>query len=350
MLTATAISKAQGSKQLFQDVSLQLSDRRRIALIGSNGVGKTTLIEILLGIQDPDKGTVNRPAAGSIGYLPQTLQDELVGTALDATLEGASHITDLEERLSELRERLSRVEGPAQEHLLKEYGDLQSRFEHLGGYAVESEAQRVLAGLGFDSETMVRDVQELSGGWKMRVALARLLLAKPDIMILDEPTNHLDVDSVTWLEDQLSEWRGCLLFVSHDRDFIDSVANRVIELDGHSSHEYVGSFSDFVTARELRLSQLEALAAHQKRKIEDTERFIERFRYKASKAKQVQSRIKALDRVEVVEVLTAKELKAKFQFPEPRRSSRIVAEFAAAGAAYGDRQILKDVSFVIERG
>ncbi len=350
MLTATAISKAQGSKQLFQDVSLQLSDRRRIALIGSNGVGKTTLIEILLGIQDPDKGTVNRPAAGSIGYLPQTLQDELVGTALDATLEGASHITDLEERLSELRERLSRVEGPAQEHLLKEYGDLQSRFEHLGGYAVESEAQRVLAGLGFDSETMVRDVQELSGGWKMRVALARLLLAKPDIMILDEPTNHLDVDSVTWLEDQLSEWRGCLLFVSHDRDFIDSVANRVIELDGHSSHEYVGSFSDFVTARELRLSQLEALAAHQKRKIEDTERFIERFRYKASKAKQVQSRIKALDRVEVVEVLTAKELKAKFQFPEPRRSSRIVAEFDAAGAAYGDRQILKDVSFVIERG
>ncbi len=350
MLTASAISKAQGSKQLFRDVSLQLSGRRRVALIGSNGVGKTTLIEILLGIQDPDRGNVQRPTASSIGYLPQTLQDELVGTALDATLGGASHITDLEERLGELREVLSRAESSDQDHLLKEYGDLQSRFEHLGGYAVESEAQRVLAGLGFDSELMFRDVQELSGGWKMRVALARLLLAKPDILILDEPTNHLDVDSVTWLEHQLVEWPGCLLFVSHDRDFIDSVANRVIELDGHSSHEYVGSFSEFVTARELRLSQLEALAAHQKRKVEDTERFIERFRYKASKAKQVQSRIKALDRVDLVEVLTAKELKAKFEFPEPRRSSRIVVEFDAAGAAYGDQQILKDVSFVIERG
>ena len=177
MLTASAISKAQGSKQLFRDVSFQLSERRRSALIGSNGVGKTTLIEILLGIQDPDKGNVQRPTAGSIGYLPQTLQDELVGTALEATLEGASHITDLEERLSELREVLSRAEGSDQDHLLKEYGDLQSRFEHLGGYAVESEAQRVLAGLGFDSELMFRDVQELSGGWKMRVALARLLLA-----------------------------------------------------------------------------------------------------------------------------------------------------------------------------
>ncbi len=350
MLTATALSKEQGSRQLFQNVSLQLSSGRRIALVGSNGVGKTTLIEILLGIQDPDSGSVHRPSDLSIGYLPQDLEEELVGSALEVTLQGASHIISLEERLVELREELSLGEGEDQGRLLEEYGDLQSRFEQLGGYAVEAEAQRVLAGLGFDHEMMYRDALELSGGWQMRVVLARLLLSEPDVLILDEPTNHLDVDSVSWLEDQFSTWAGCILFVSHDRDFIDGVANRVIELDGRSSYEYVGGFSDFVASRELRLAQLEASAAQQNRKLAQTERFIERFRYKASKAKQVQSRVKALSRVDRVEVPEANDLKAKFDFPEPRRSARVVVEFDEATAAYGDQIVLTDVSFVIERG
>ena len=350
MLTATALSKEQGSRQLFENVSLQLSSGRRIALVGSNGVGKTTLIEILLGIQDPDSGSVHRPSDLSIGYLPQDLEEELVGSALEVTLQGASHIISLEERLVELREELSLGEGEDQGRLLDEYGDLQSRFEQLGGYAVEAEAQRVLAGLGFDHEMMYRDALELSGGWQMRVVLARLLLSEPDVLILDEPTNHLDVDSVSWLEDQFSTWAGCILFVSHDRDFIDGVANRVIELDGRSSYEYVGGFSDFVASRELRLAQLEASAAQQNRKLAQTERFIERFRYKASKAKQVQSRVKALSRVDRIEVPEANDLKAKFDFPEPRRSARVVAEFDEATAAYGDQIVLTDVSFVIERG
>ena len=350
MLTATALSKEQGSRQLFENVSLQLSSGRRIALVGSNGVGKTTLIEILLGIQDPDSGSVHRPSDLSIGYLPQDLEEELVGSALEVTLQGASHIISLEQRLVELREELSLGEGEDQGRLLDEYGDLQSRFEQLGGYAVEAEAQRVLAGLGFDHEMMYRDALELSGGWQMRVVLARLLLSEPDVLILDEPTNHLDVDSVSWLEDQFSTWAGCILFVSHDRDFIDGVANRVIELDGRSSYEYVGGFSDFVASRELRLAQLEASAAQQNRKLAQTERFIERFRYKASKAKQVQSRVKALSRVDRIEVPEANDLKAKFDFPEPRRSARVVVEFDEATAAYGDQIVLTDVSFVIERG
>ena len=350
MLTATALSKEQGSRQLFQNVSLQLSSGRRIALVGSNGVGKTTLIEILLGVQDPDSGTVHRPVDLSIGYLPQDLEEELVGSAVQVTLQGASHIVSIEKRLAELQEDLTKSHEADQGQLLEEYGNLQSRFEQLGGYAIEAEAQRILAGLGFDQEQMDRDTRELSGGWRMRVALARLLLSEPDILILDEPTNHLDVDSVAWLEEQFSTWSGCILFVSHDRDFIDCIANRVIELDGYSSHEYVGGFSDFVAARELRLTQMAASAAQQSRKFAETERFIERFRYKASKAKQVQSRVKALERTDRIEVPEVADLKAKFDFPEPRRSARVVVEFAGATAAYGDQIVLSDVSFVIERG
>jgi len=350
VLTATALSKEQGSRQLFQNVSLQLSPGRRIALIGSNGVGKTTLIEILLGLQEADSGTVHRPTTLSIGYLPQDLEEELVGSALEVTLQGASQITSLEERLVDLREELSSGTADGQNQLLEEYGNLQSRFEQLGGYAIEAEAQRVLSGLGFDEKLMRRNARELSGGWRMRVALARLLLSEPDVLILDEPTNHLDVDSVSWLEDQFSTWAGCILFVSHDRDFIDCVANRVIELDGYSSQEYVGGFSDFVASRELRLAQLEASAAQQNRKFAETEKFIERFRYKASKARQVQSRVKALERVDRIQVPETNDLKAKFDFPDPRRSARVVVEFDHATAAYGDQTVLDDVSFVIERG
>jgi len=327
-----------------------LSPGRRIALVGANGVGKTTLIEILLGTQDPDAGNVHRPTNLSIGYLPQELEDELKGSVLEVTLQGAAQIVGLQQRLLELQDQLTGLEGPDQDQLLSEYGETQSQFEQLGGYAIESEAQRVLAGLGFDPESVRRDVLELSGGWRMRVALAKLLLAQPDVLILDEPTNHLDVDSVAWLEEQLSVWSGCILFVSHDRDFIDCVANRVIELDGHSSHEYVGGFSEFVVSRETRLAQLEAAAAHQNRKLAHTERFIERFRYTASKARQVQSRVKAIERTDRIRVPDSKELQAKFEFPLPRRSSRVVVEFENAAAGYDNQTVLSEVSLVIERG
>ena len=350
MLTATALTKTHGARHLFRDVSIQLSPGRRIALVGANGVGKTTLIEILLGTQDPDAGNVHRPTNLSIGYLPQELEDELKGSVLEVTLQGAAQIVGLQQRLLELQDQLTGLEDPNQDQLLSEYGETQSQFEQLGGYAIESEAQRVLAGLGFDPESVRRDVFELSGGWRMRVALAKLLLAQPDVLILDEPTNHLDVDSVAWLEEQLSVWSGCILFVSHDRDFIDCVANRVIELDGHSGHEYVGGFSEFVVSRETRLAQLEAAAAHQNRKFADTERFIERFRYKASKARQVQSRVKAIERTERIRVPDSKELQAKFEFPLPRRSSRVVVELENAAAGYDDQTVLSDVSIVIERG
>ena len=220
----------------------------------------------------------------------------------------------------------------------------------MGGYALEADARKVLAGLGFKDTDGDRPVRELSGGWRMRVALARLLLAKPDVLILDEPTNHLDVDSVAWLEQQLAAWPGALLFVSHDRDFIDAVADRVIELAEGTALEYVGGFAEFVVQREERLQRIEAAAARQAREIAKVEQFIDRFRYKATKARQVQSRIKTIEKLEQIKVPERKELVAKFAFPEPPRSSRVIAEFNDATVGYGDIPVVSGVSLAVERG
>ena len=351
MLTASGLSKSFGPRVLFRDVSLRLLPGRRQALVGGNGLGKTTLIEILMGTQEPDEGEVHRPKGLRIGYLPQDLHDAQEGTVLDEALSGAGHVTGIAHRLESLAHRLADVDDPDHDKLLAAYGDAQTRFEQLGGYALTAEAQRVLAGLGFDDADHNRPVKELSGGWRMRVALAALLVAKPDLLILDEPTNHLDVDSVAWLEQHLLGWGGGLLFVSHDRDFIDTVATHVLELSGGTLVEYVGGFAEFVVAREDRVAQLEAQARSQARQIAHMERFVERFRYKATKARQVQSRLKALDRIERVEVADRKELVARFGFPEPRRSSRVVAELSGVVAGYDhDRPILSGVDLVVERG
>ena len=213
MLTATGLTKKYEPRTLFRDVSIQLSNGRRIALVGGNGVGKTTLIEILIGSREPDSGQVHRPKEMTIGYLPQELDDELNGTILAVTLEGAKQINEAASKLSKLELQLGSPDASDHERILAEYGEVQSRFQQLGGYSIEAEAHRVLAGLGFSGDSTDRQVRELSGGWRMRVSLARLLLSRPDILILDEPTNHLDVDSVAWLEDQLSDWHGSLLLL-----------------------------------------------------------------------------------------------------------------------------------------
>jgi ATP-binding cassette subfamily F protein 3 len=350
VLTASGLTKSHHPRTLFRDVTLQLSAGRRVALVGGNGMGKTTLIEILMGIQEPDAGEIHRPRGMTIGYLPQELDEELDGTVIEVTLEGAHHINELAEELRALEARLGDVDAPDYDKVLSAYGETQTRFEQLGGYAIEAEAHRVLRGLGFSGTASHRQVRELSGGWRMRVSLARLLLSDPDLLILDEPTNHLDVDSVAWLEQRLVEWSGALLFVSHDRDFIDAVANRVVELDGSGCQEYVGGFAEFIVAREARLAQIEAQAAQQARRTAHMERFIERFRYKATKARQVQSRIKALEKIDAIKVPERKELKARFEFPEPQRSSRVVAELTGVSVGYDGDTVLSDVDLVVERG
>ncbi len=350
MLTATSLSKSFGTRTLFRDVTLKLAPGRRVALIGGNGTGKTTLLEILTGDQVPDEGAVHRPRGLTIGYLPQSGAEEAGGTVIEETLAGAGEVTNLAAEVHRLEGLLTESEGDALERVVEQYGEAQSRFEQLGGYALESEAHRVLAGLGFAGDETDRSVSELSGGWRMRVALARLLLAKPDLLLLDEPTNHLDVDSVGWLERYLADWTGALLFVSHDRDFIDAAANRVVELAGGTAMEYVGGFAEFVVAREERLEQVRAAAANQARQVVQTERFIERFRYKATKARQVQSRVKRLEKLDRIEVPEQEQLKARFQFPKPRRSGRVVAELDDVTVGYDGTPVLTGVNVVVERG
>ncbi len=350
MLTASGLSKAHGSRTLFDNVTIKVLPGHRTALVGGNGVGKTTLLEILVGIQEPDTGTVTRPRDLRIGYLPQDLEAVAGGTVLAETMSGAAHVNEVAEELSRLEARLADHEAPDAAEVLAAYGEAQSRFEHLGGYALEASAHKILSGLGFSPADSQRPVRELSGGWRMRVALAKLLLSEPDVLILDEPTNHLDVDSVAWLEQHLAGWSGSLLFVSHDRDFIDGVANRVVEIIGGQATEYVGGFAEFVVAREEVVARAEAAAAQQARKAAHLEQFIERFRYKATKARQVQSRIKTLEKLEAIPVPDRSRLKVRFAFPEPQRSSRIVAELAGVSVGYEGETVLSDVDLVIERG
>ena len=338
-----------GARRLFKDVTLELRPGRRIALVGGNGAGKTTLIGMLMGEIEPDEGAVHRPSNLQLGYLPQDLADDPQGTVLEEAMAGDERMQAARTRLAELEERLTSSTGDDPK-LIQDYSDAQAHFDQLGGYSAEADAHRVLAGLGFNGTDGDKPLRELSGGWRMRAALARLLVAKPDVLILDESTNHLDVDSVAWLERQLAAWPSALLFVSHDRDFIDAVAERVVELSGGTTNEYIGGFAEFVVGREERIAAIEAAAAGQARKVAQVEKFVERFRYKATKARQVQSRIKTLEKLDKIEVPTRESIKAKFGFPEPQRSARIVVELENVTAGYDGKAIVSNVNLVVERG
>jgi ATP-binding cassette subfamily F protein 3 len=293
---------------------------------------------------------VHRGKDLKIGYLPQELTETEDGSVLDTVLGGVPELRELEHRLHHLADEVAATSGPAHDRALDELGDAQHRFETLGGYAIEAEAHRVLSGLGFAPTDSDRPLTELSGGWRMRAALARLLLAQPDVLVLDEPTNHLDTDSTAWLEDTLVAYSGALLFVSHDRDFIDAVAERVVELGSGTTTEYVGGFAEFVVQREERMSQLQSAASAQQKQIDRVERFVERFRYKATKARQVQSRVKTLEKLDRIEIPDQRTLRARFAFPEPRRSSRVVAELTGVSVGYDGDAVLSGVDLVIERG
>jgi ATP-binding cassette subfamily F protein 3 len=340
------LAKAYGSRVLFREVSWQIAGSERIGLVGDNGVGKTTLCRILAGLDEADAGRVSRTRQATIGYLPQEAAATPAGSVLGEALSGFAEVwaveRDLEAVLAELRDSPS-------EALTARYGELQHRFDALGGYRLETEARVILGGLGFRELDLGRPLAAFSGGWRMRAALARLLLLRPSLLLLDEPTNHLDLESLAWLEGYLAGYDGSVVVVSHDRYFLNRMVTTIAELSPAGLALYPGNYDAYLVEREARRALQEARARNQAKRVAEIERFIERFRYKATKARQVQSRIKMLDRLERVEAEGA-DRRIRFAFPPPPRTGRHVIRLRGVHKAYGDRVVYAALDLDVERG
>ena len=351
MLTIDHLDKAFGGRALFEDASLHVYARDRIAVVGPNGSGKTTLFDMIAGEQESDAGEIRLLRGAVVGYLHQET-DALRGRPLlEEVVSSGSHVAQVGHRLALLEEEMAELEpGPERSRVVAEYGRLQDRFTSLGGYSLEHEAKRILGGLGFSTADLGRMTETFSGGWLMRIALAKLLVANPDLLMLDEPTNHLDLESVVWLERFLKTYEGAVLLISHDRDLINALASKVVELRDRKLFSYTGDYQSFVSQRELELEQAEATARNQARKVAHTQLFINRFRYKASLASRVQSRIKALEKMDLVEAPKRGRKTMHLAFPPPPRSGRVTIELSDVGFAYGDKRVYESLNVAIERG
>ncbi len=352
MIEIRNITLSYGSRTIFGGVNAVINKGDRIGLVGSNGAGKSTLLKILCGLEHSDDGEIEKPKYASVGYLPQ---DAIVvgSRALFDEVESAfDNVIALRERMSELDKAIASLDASSPEYAeaLSEMGDITHKLEDAEESKVRSRVETVLQGLGFSKSDMVRPCSEFSGGWQMRIALAKLLLKEPSLLMLDEPTNHLDIESVAWLEDYLKGYSGAIMIVSHDRAFLDTLTNRTFHVVKGRLDLYAGNYEFFLKESEARRTQTERAAENQRRSIEKTEKFIERFRYKSSKAAQVQSRIKALDKIERIEVEAEDNSKISFHFPEPKRCGQVVIDVKGVSKAFGTHRVLENISFKIERG
>jgi len=350
MITLNHVQKQFGSKVIFKDCSLQIGVRDRLGLIGPNGSGKTTLFRLILGEESVDEGEILIAKGVKIGYLPQEVISFRGNSVLDEVLKSLTSITSLQDKMKILEEELSSIQDPKkQERLANEYGKLQERYTLLGGYGLEAEAKRILQGLGFKEMDFDRFTDELSGGWLMRIALAKILLQSPDLLLLDEPTNHLDLASLIWLEEFLANYPGAMIIVSHDRVFLNHLIDRIAEIEGQKIDLYYGDYDHYLEEKEARIQILEATYKTQQRKIEQTERFIERFRAKNTKSSQVQSRIKMLEKIERIE-LPDKKKEIRFRFPAPARSGHKVVEVKNLHKRYGETVVYRGIDLALYRG
>jgi ATPase subunit of ABC transporter with duplicated ATPase domains len=334
VLSLSRISKQYGRQVLFVETSFQLNPGERVGLVGPNGAGKTTIFRMITGEESPDEGDVSVPKKISIGYFRQDVEEMSGRSVLDEAIAGSGRLGDLHHELEALQHAMS---DPAQsgdmDRILERFGEVQEEYDHLGGYGLEAQAREVLHGLGFDDERIEGDVGALSGGWKMRVAMARVLLGRPDVLLMDEPTNHLDIESIIWLEQFLQSFAGALLVTSHDREFMNRIVSKIAEIDGGEITVYSGNYDFYEQERAIREANREAAYARQQAMLAKEQRFIERFSTHAAKAAQVQSRVKALEKIERIE-LPKKRQAVKFDFRTPPRSGDLVAVVENLSKAY----------------
>jgi ATP-binding cassette subfamily F protein 3 len=351
MFQLSAAGKRFGPKILFQELDWLITSRDRVGLVGANGTGKSTLLKVLAGTESLDYGSTSRQKGIVSGYLPQDGLTLSGRTVFAECLSVFSHIHAMQRELEELAQRMGEVEHTGSEYaqIAERYHRLEAELHSRDGYGIEAEVGVVLNGLGFKKEDWERSTSEFSGGWQMRIALAKLLLAKPNLLLLDEPTNHLDLESRNWLEQYLHEYPHAYVLVSHDRYFLDVTVDRIAEIWNKQVHFYPGNYEKFLTQKAERRAQLEAAHRNQQEKIDQLQAFINRFRYQATKAKQVQSRIKELERMEKIEI-PPDEKTIHFSFPQPAASGRIVAEIKDVAKSYGAKQVFSGVNFVMERG
>ncbi len=352
ILQVEKVTKSFGARTLFADASFRVDDRDRYALVGPNGAGKTTMMNIITGREEYDSGQVILAKGAELGYLEQESVEMKGRTVLGEVLASASEIRAMEKRLKELEHTISVADDEGEQlRLLESYGCIRDQFEAKGGYQVDSLAHSVLFGLGFGEEDMARDTGEFSGGWQMRIALAKLLLRHPDILLLDEPTNHLDLESVKWLEGFLRAYRGAVVIVSHDRAFMDGMVDHVLEIDLGRLTPYKGNYSAYVEQRAAARERLKEQAAIQDQEIKHLQDFVERFRYKATKARQAQEREKRLEKILAERIVIPPERKhIHFNFPQPPRTGDLVMKLMHVRKAYGDHVVYRDLDLSLYRG
>jgi len=348
MIRLENISKSFPDGDLFNNVNIFIKRGMRIGLVGPNGSGKTTLLRIMLGKESPDSGSIQVDKSITIGYLAQDIVAGTGRSILEEVLNTYPEVRDLEGKILSLSEAISKDHNNMK--LINKLGDAQHRFESLGGWNLEDKAKKILSGLGFSDEKFTQPMDVFSGGWRMRVALASILLQEPDILFLDEPTNHLDLEATIWLELFLSNWRGGLVMISHDRSFLDRSINNILEIDLKKITLYHGNYTKFTEEKALRMEQHKNAYRNQQKQIKDTERFIERFRSKNTKATQVQSRVKMLDKLEKIEAPTEQKHSMHLRLPQPKRSPLNVVSCRNVTKHYGNIEVFNNMDMLVERG
>jgi ATP-binding cassette subfamily F protein 3 len=352
MIHVEGLTKRYGDRILLENVSWHVKKKDRIGLSGPNGAGKTTLLRMLAGTEEPDEGQIRMASDTTIGYLPQDGIVHAGRTVYAEVVLAFQELLALKDEQHRIEDQLAEAthdDGGEHERLLVRYADVIERFKHLGGYEIEARVADVLKGLGFKLLDQTRQTGEFSGGWQMRIALAKLLLARPNLLLMDEPTNHLDLPARNWLEEYLSDYPGSVVLVSHDRYFLDATVKRITEVGLRTLTDYHGNYSKYVVEHQARMENLLEAHRRQSEEIEKTEAFINRFRYQATKARQVQSRIKQLDKVERIEIPAARK-KIRFKFPDSPKAGRVALELHGARKVYGTNVVLNSVDLLVERG